>query len=309
MGRPGAHRIDTPTAEDLAVYQVIRDHVAKGALSMIDVANHKPANRNQKPKIGGHQASSMSAVDLLSALYLHALAPGDRLAVKPHAAPVVYALMHLFGVLSADAMTRLRELGGPQPYPTKLKSPLFVDYTTSSEGLGVAATIYDAYGALHHNRALADVGGRPLATTFFAHCGDGELTEGQIDESLYDAGRWRLNNLIWIVDLNRQSLDRVMDDSGRLERWVAGKFTGHGWQVRNLRWGARAEALFARAGGDALRAVLERLSDALYHPLTLIDGDAVRSALTGATAHEDPAVAGLLADYARRLPATAEERA
>jgi len=313
MGRPGAHRIDTPTASDLAVYQAIRDHAAKGALSMIDIANHKPENLRAKPKIGGHQASSMSAVDLLTALYLHALAPGDRLAVKPHAAPVVYALMHLFGVLDTDAMSRLREIGGPQPYPTKLKSPLFVDYTTSSEGLGVAATIYDAYGALHQNRALREaLGGaavKTLTTTYFAHCGDGELTEGQIDESLYDAGRWRLDNLIWIVDLNRQSLDRVMDDSGRLEDWAAAKFAGHGWQVERLRWGARAEALFARPGGEALQAVLERLGDALYHPLTIVDGDVARRALTGVAAHDDPAIAGLLSDYARRLPATAEERA
>lgn len=299
---------DIPTDEDLRLYRLIRDHVAKGALSMIDVANHKPENARAKPKIGGHQASSMSSVDLLCALYLHALEPGDRLAVKPHAAPVLYALMHLFGVLDPAAMTRLRELGGPQPYPTKLKSPLFVDYTTSSEALGVAATIYDAYGALHQNRALQGIGARKISSTFFAHCGDGELTEGQIDESLYDAGRWQLNNLIWIVDLNRQSLDRVMDDSGRLEAWVAAKFAGHGWDVANLRWGARAEALFARPGGDALRAVLERASDAIYHPLTIVDGVVARRALTGVTHHDDPAVAHLLGDYARRLPATAEER-
>ncbi|MDP6945269.1 MAG: pyruvate dehydrogenase, partial [Myxococcota bacterium] len=192
-----------PTVQDLAAFQVVRDHVAKGALSMIDWANHKPANRGQKPKVGGHQASSMSSVDLLCALYLGCRRPQDRVAVKPHAAPIIYSLMHLLGVLPREAMGELREKGGPQPYPTKLKNPRFVDYTTSSEALGVCATIYDAYGAVHHNRALAPSQGlAPVDSLYWAHCGDGELTEGQIDESLYDAGRWQLDNLIWIVDLN-----------------------------------------------------------------------------------------------------------
>ena len=262
--------------------QAARDLTAKGALSMIDWANHKPENRGSKPKVGGHQASSMSSVDLLMALYLHGLAPGDRLAVKPHAAPVLYALMHLMGLLPRAQMERLREYRGLQPYPTELKNPLFVDYTTSSEGLGVACTIYDAYGARHFDRALAARLGRPpIRATYWAHCGDGELTEGQIDESLYDAGRWQLDNLVWIVDLNRQSLDRVMDDSGQLARWVRGKFAAQGWEVDELRWGREAEALFARPGGGHLRAWLEGLDDALFHPLLILDEPSLRRVLAG----------------------------
>ena len=139
----GAKVNDEPlTPEQLSALQSARDHVAQGALSMIDWANHKPENRGKKPKVGGHQASSMSSVDILSALYLHARAPQDRVAVKPHAAPVLYSLMHLMDELPTEAMGRLREMKGPQPYPTKLKDPLFVDYTTSSEALGVCAAIY-----------------------------------------------------------------------------------------------------------------------------------------------------------------------
>lgn len=266
----------------LELMQVVRDMVAKGALSMVDEANHKPENRGAKPKVGGHQASSMSSVDLLMALYLHALRPGDRLAVKPHAAPVLYALMHAMGLLPRADMSRLREYKGPQPYPTELKNPRFVDYTTSSEGLGVACTIYDAYGAKHFDRALAQTLGKPQVTaTYWAHCGDGELTEGQIDESLYDAGRWQLDNLVWIVDLNRQSLDRVMDDSGQLARWVRGKFESQGWDVVELRWGSRAEALFQRSGGAELKAWLEGLDDALSHPLLLLGEANLKLLLTG----------------------------
>lgn len=274
---PGA-----PNARELELMRAARDLVAKGALSMIDHANHKPENRGRKPKVGGHQASSMSSIDLLMALYLHGLAPGDRLAVKPHAAPVLYALMHLMGLLPRAQMERLREYKGPQPYPTELKEPLFVDYTTSSEGLGVACTIYDAYGARHFDRALAERLGRaPIRATYWAHSGDGELTEGQVDESLYDAGRWQLDNLVWIVDLNRQSLDRVMDDSDQLARWVRRKFEAQAWHVDELRWGGDAEALFARPGGGALKAWLESLDDALFHPLLGLDEARLRAVLGG----------------------------
>ncbi len=301
---------ELPDPARLAAYQDIRDHVAKGALSMIDWANHKPANAGRKPKVGGHQASSMSSVDLLCALYLHCKRPQDRVAVKPHAAPVLYSLMHLLGVLEPHQMRELRELGGPQPYPTKLKSPRFVDYTTSSEALGVCAAIYDAYGAVHQSRALTQqVGAAPVDARYWAHCGDGELTEGQCDESLYDAGRWGLDNIVWVVDLNRQSLDRVMDDWGRLDAWVRGKFTGQGWEVLELRWGSRAEALFSVRGGDALRSVIEALPDALFHPLLMLDGSAQRQVLLGGTDHNDPAVVHALQWFARRLEATDAQRA
>ena len=301
---------ELPDDARLAAYAQIRDHVAKGALSMIDWANHKPANAARKPKVGGHQASSMSSVDLLCALYLHCKRPQDRIAVKPHAAPVLYSLMHLLGLMTREQMGQLRELGGPQPYPTKLKSPRFVDYTTSSEALGVCAAIYDAYGAVHQSRALGEVvGARPVDAIYWGHCGDGELTEGQIDESLYDAGRWGLDNLVWIVDLNRQSLDRVMDDWGRLESWVTGKFAGQGWEVLPLRWGARANALFESRGGDALRRVLEGLPDALFHPLLMLDGAAQRQALSGGTEHVDPAMAHALGWFASRLEMSDADRA
>ena len=305
-------RTALPSRSRLSAMEVVRDYVAKGALSMVDWANHKPENSGKKPKVGGHQASSMSSVDLLCALYLHTKEPQDRVAVKPHAAPVVYSIMHLFGLVATEQMNRLREFGGPQPYPTKLKNPLFIDYTTSSEALGVCAAIYDAYGAKLHNRSLRHVHDTPeVNAVYWAHCGDGELTEGQIDESLYDAGRWGLDNLVWVVDLNRQSLDRVMDDSlgGRLEDWVVAKFQSHQWHVSDvLRWGHRAEELFAADGGDVLKDILDSASDALFHPLMCVDGATLRAIFMGDVTHPDPPTRQLLERYAQRLRLTDEQR-
>ena len=294
--------------------QVLRDHAAQGALTMIDWANNKPENRGKKPKVGGHQASSMSLVDVLASLYLHVKRPQDRVAVKPHAAPAVYALMHQLGVLPEAQLDRLRERGGPQPYPTKLKNPLFVDYTTSSEALGVCAAVYDAYGAKVQNRALQPLGAPPVDALYYGLSGDGELTEGQIDESLYDAGRWGLDNLVWVVDLNRQSLDRVMDDGpsdlgGRLDAWVEAKFRSQGWHVQQLRWGAHAQALFALDGGDVLRSCLERADDATFHPIPRLDATVLRQLLRGDSVDDAGPYTAMLQRGVQRWGRTGDERA
>ncbi len=287
--RPSPPPLDTAR---VALLDLACAYAGRGALAMIDHANHKPENKGGKPKVGGHQASSLSSLQMLTALYLQAMRPGDRVAVKPHAAPVLYSLMHLLGRLPTGQMSRLRELGGPQPYPTPAKNPDFVDYTSSSEGLGVAATIYDALELQVQNRTLrgrarSDGAALPaLQATHYALCGDGELTEGQVDESLYDAGRWQLPGLVWIVDCNRQSLDRVLDDavdgeggSGRLDAWIEAKFRAQGWQTEQLREGPRLRALLARPGGDALQAALRRCSDAVFQALLLLDGAALRALL------------------------------
>src|SRR5262249_35040417 len=64
-----------------------------------------------------------------------------------------------------------------------------------------------------------------------------------------------LGNLLWIVDINRQSLDRVTPDGRR--RQMADWFGAAGWRVIELRWGRRLQALFATRGGGRLRAGLE----------------------------------------------------
>src|SRR5215813_6558744 len=73
-------------------------------------ANHIRPNRDGL-KVGGHQASCASAVTLLTALFGHALRAQDRIAVKPHAAPVFHALMYLMGAQSKEALMRFRALG------------------------------------------------------------------------------------------------------------------------------------------------------------------------------------------------------
>ena len=66
-------------------------------------------------------------------------------------------------------------------------------------------------------------------------------------EAVLDHSVAELGEIVWIVDLNRQSLDRVVPNiaATRLERM----FSGAGWQVITVKFGALLESLFTRPGG------------------------------------------------------------
>src|SRR5476649_1899056 len=107
---------------------------------MIHHANHIRPNRDGL-KVGGHQASCASSVTLLTALYFHALRASDRIAVKPHAAPVFHAIQYLFGRQTLRALEMFRGFGGAQSYPSRTKDTPEVDFSTGSVGLGVGVTL------------------------------------------------------------------------------------------------------------------------------------------------------------------------
>ena len=111
------------------------------AVWIIHHANHLRPKRDAL-KVGGHQASSASAVTLMTALYFDVLRPQDRVAVKPHASPVFHAIQYLLGRQTQEKLERFRAFGGAQSYPSRTKDTADVDFSTGSEGLGVAMTIF-----------------------------------------------------------------------------------------------------------------------------------------------------------------------
>src|ERR1700736_5943654 len=108
---------------------------------MIHNANHLRPNRDGL-KVGGHQASSASVATLMTALYFAVLRPQDRVAVKPHAAPVFHAIQYLLGRQTRDKLERFRGFGGAQSYPSRTKDGATVDFSTGSVGLGVGMTLF-----------------------------------------------------------------------------------------------------------------------------------------------------------------------
>jgi pyruvate dehydrogenase E1 component len=242
-------------------------------------------------KVGGHQASSSSVVGLMTALYFHALRPGDIVATKAHAAPVLYAIDYLRGRLTAEQLRSLRSLGGLQAYPSRRKNPEIIDLSTGSMGLGAVSAIFGALAA----RYVSQHGGPAMPSRFIAMVGDAELDEGNVWEALLEEAVRELDNLLWIVDVNRQSLDRVVPDARRaqLRDW----FRGAGWHVIELRWGGRLRARFGRPGGERLRARLEGLGTAEYQALLRLPAGAARKAVTATPDGEtDEAADRLLAD-------------
>src|SRR5574341_2495595 len=98
---------------ELALLDSIQRRVLWLSTYMVHHANQGRPNPDGS-KVGGHQASSASVVTLMTALYFKALRPGDVVAAKAHASPVLYAIEYLRGRLDVDALKRLRSFEGLQ---------------------------------------------------------------------------------------------------------------------------------------------------------------------------------------------------
>ena len=206
----------------------IQDRVLWLSTRMIDHANRERENVDGL-KVGGHQASSASMVSLMTALYFNYLDGEDRVSVKPHASPVFHSIQYLLGNLDKKYLTQLRTAGGLQSYPSRTKDPDTVDFSTGSVGLGAVAPLFAATTRRYID---AHFGARPHSR-FIAIIGDAELDEGNIWEALADPATDGLGNVMWIVDFNRQSLDRVIPGI-RIAQWRA-QFEAAGWHVREIK--------------------------------------------------------------------------
>jgi pyruvate dehydrogenase E1 component len=238
-------------------------------------ANHIRPNRDGL-KVGGHQASCASSISILTALYMHIARPQDRIAVKPHAGPVFHAINYLFGRQTAEKLRGLRQMGGIQPYPSRVKDGAEVDFSTGSVGLGVAMTSFSALMADYvrlHGLGRSDLpAGRHIAIA-----GDAELDEGNIYEALLEGWKHDVRNVWWVVDYNRQSLDSVVPD--RLFGRIEGLFRDMGWNCITIKHGRKQQAAFALPGGADLRAWIDDCPNSLYSALTFQGGAAWRQTL------------------------------
>ncbi|MFF8415247.1 transketolase-like TK C-terminal-containing protein [Streptomyces omiyaensis] len=277
-----------PAADDLDALHEIQDRVLWLSSAIVHHANRVRPNPSGL-KVGGHQASCASMVSIMTALWFRHLRPEDRVSVKPHASPVLHAVNHLIGELDASHLSTLRAFGGLQSYPSRSKDPDPVDYSTGSVGIGATATIWGAL-ARRYTDGTTDGG---FTGRQYALVGDAELDEGAVWEAVLDPQVAELGELVWIVDLNRQSLDRVVPNiaAGRLH----GMFAAAGWQVLTLKYGTLLEKLFARPGGNALRARLDEMTNPEYQRLLRCPADELRDRLPGSGA-EAPAIVRLLAE-------------
>lgn len=241
---------------------------------MIHHANHLRAN-DDGIKVGGHQASSASMATIMTALYFAALKSEDRVAVKPHASPILHAIHYLAGRQTRAKMEAFRAYKGAQSYPSRTKDGSDIDFSTGSVGLGVAQTLFASLVQDYvkaHGWATDRPDGKMIALV-----GDAELDEGNIFEALLEGWKHGVRNTWWVIDYNRQSLDAVIRE-GLWEKFES-IFRAFGWDVVILKHGQLQEQAFAEPGGARLREWIDRCPNQLYAALTYQGGAAWRKRL------------------------------
>lgn len=176
----------------------------------------------------GHPGGSLSAADILSALYMAVMNVDpkdpcmnerDRFVLsKGHAAPALYAALAEKGYFPVEEMMTLRKINSDfQGHPNMLTVP-GVDMSTGSLGQGFSAACGMAT-ALMIDENPAHV---------FALLGDGELQEGIVWEAAMSAAHRKLGNLVAIIDCNGLQIDGRVDDVKRVTP-IDEKFASFGW--------------------------------------------------------------------------------
>jgi transketolase len=178
----------------------------------------------------GHPGGSLSAADIIAALYFHVLNhnpkkpkwPGrDRFVLsKGHAAPVLYSALAESGYFNRDILWTLRRFGSPLQGHPDMRKVAGVEVSTGSLGQGLAIAC---------GMAMA---GKMDALDYKVFCliGDGESQEGEIWEAAMLAAHHKLDNLIAITDYNGLQIDGRLSEIKGLcpidEKWQA-----FGWHV------------------------------------------------------------------------------
>ena len=200
----------------------------------------------------GHPGGSLSAIDVLTALWFHEMRhrpedpkwkDRDRFVLsKGHAVPALYAVYAEAGYLRREELPTLRKLGSRlQGHPDRRFLPC-LEGNTGSLGQGISLGIGMALG-LRLDGSDARV---------YVLIGDGETDEGQVWEAALWAGARghaeKLDNLCVLTDVNRIQNDTFCDDELPLEP-LADKWRGMGWNVVDV-------------DGHDMAAVLEALGKA-----------------------------------------------
>ena len=181
----------------------------------------------------GHPGGSLSAADLVTALYFRVLAHDpanpqwpdrDRLILsKGHGVPVIYAALAVAGYFPESQLLTLRQLGSPlQGHPDLRRCP-GIEACTGSLGQGLSVGIGAALAARWQK----------LAYRTYVLMSDGETNEGQTWEAAAFAGFHKLANLTAILDYNKFQLDGAVADILSMEP-MADKWRAFGWAVREL---------------------------------------------------------------------------
>jgi transketolase len=181
----------------------------------------------------GHPGPALSATDIMTALYFEMLKIDpqnpcmknrDRFVLsKGHSCPVLYSVLALRGFFPIEELKTLRRLGSRlQGHPVAGVLP-GVDATTGSLGIGAC----QAVGMALEARMLGQ------DYNIWALLGDGELDEGAIWETAATAAKYKLGNLVFIVDRNGLQSDGPCEEIMPMES-IGSKFQAFNWTVMTM---------------------------------------------------------------------------
>jgi len=207
----------------------------------------------------GHTGGSLSAIDMIAALYFAKMRHNpadpswegrDRFVLcKGHAAPAQYVALAYAGYFPKEDLMMLRRLGSHlQGHPDSKSTP-GVEVCTGSLGQGLSMANGMAMGLKLDGKE----------NRVYALLGDGELQEGQVWEAAMAAAHYRLDNLCALVDANGLQIDgdvaKVMNVAP-----IAEKFRAFGWHALEI------------DGHDmgAIVEALERAETAEGHPTVIV---------------------------------------
>ncbi len=216
--------------------KAIAKQVRKNILTMIHTAQ------------SGHPGGSLSAADMMTALYFSELNlnpqdPGwdarDRFVLsKGHVCPVLYTCLAMRGYFPMETLATLRKEGSIlQGHPDMKRCP-GIDISTGSLGQGLSVAVGMALRAKRDN----------MGYRVFALLGDGETGEGQIWEAVQSAAKYQLDNLVILVDNNGLQNDGTCQEimpTGNLAK----KFEAFGCECHTIDGHDMADIL------DALAAI------------------------------------------------------
>ena len=195
----------------------------------------------------GHPGGSLSAADMMTALYFDELnidpqnpkwEDRDRFVLsKGHVCPVLYTCLALKGYFPKEVLATLRKEGSIlQGHPNMKRCP-GVDISTGSLGQGLSVAVGMALAAKRDNKSYR----------VFSMVGDGESDEGQIWEAVETAAKYELDNLVIFLDRNRLQNDgtcaEVMPNGDLVAKFAA--FGCQTWEIDGHNMGEILDALEA----------------------------------------------------------------
>ncbi len=182
----------------------------------------------------GHSAGSLGQADIFTALYFEVLKhdpknpdwPERDILVQSngHTVPVRYAAMAHAGYFPRAELLTLRKLGSRlQGHPERTKLP-GLETTSGPLGSGLSQAAGMALGMRMDKASHRWV---------YVTLGDGELDEGNVWEAAMLVSKYKLNNLIAIVDRNNIQIDGPTETVMPLGD-LRGKWEAFGWHVLEI---------------------------------------------------------------------------